>query len=143
MGMQIKDSSGDFTPTSEMNVTPFIDVMLVLLIIFMVVAPISTVNVPVDLPASSQAAKPMPDKAIVVTLKRDLSLFLADKQIAEADLAGELNAAGAKFDSRIFLRADRDIVYGDLIAAFDKFRSAGFLRVSLLATEETQSASSE
>jgi biopolymer transport protein ExbD len=136
MGIQIKKPTSGFVPASEMNVTPFIDVMLVLLVIFMVVAPISTVNIPLELPSSSEKPKAAPDKPIIISLKNDLALYIGEKQIQADGIGYELTAEGAKPETRIFLRADKRVAYGDLMGILDKLRASGFLHVSLVGSEE-------
>lgn len=118
---------------SEINVTPFIDVMLVLLVIFMVTAPLTTVNVPVDLPSSTQKPTPRPDTPVFLTVKADHSLALGEDDISPDALSGALETAtkGNK-DERIFLRADRSVDYGTLMGVMDKLRAAGYLKVALV-----------
>lgn len=118
---------------SEINVTPLIDVMLVLLIIFMVAAPLATVDVPVSLPPSSAAATDRPDDPVWLTLQAGGGLTLGDADVAPADLAAALMAAtGGKTDTRIYLRADRAAGYGQVMALLDALRAAGFLQVALV-----------
>lgn len=118
---------------SEINVTPFIDVMLVLLVIFMVTAPLTTVNVPVDLPSSSEKPTPRPDDPVFLTVKADHGLALGEDDITMDGLAAALETAtkGNK-DERIFLRADKTVDYGTLMGVMDKLRSAGYLKVALV-----------
>ncbi|AQS85832.1 MAG: TonB system transport protein ExbD [Acetobacter aceti] len=118
---------------SEINVTPFIDVMLVLLVIFMVTAPLTTVNVPVDLPSSSEKPTPRPDDPVFLTVKADHGLALGEDDISTDALPGALETAtkGNK-DERIFLRADKTVDYGTLMGVMDKLRSAGYLKVALV-----------
>ncbi|ANA13855.1 MULTISPECIES: TonB system transport protein ExbD [Acetobacter] len=118
---------------SEINVTPFIDVMLVLLVIFMVTAPLTTVNVPVDLPSSTEKPTPRPDDPVFLTVKADHGLALGEDDIAADALPGALETAtkGNK-DQRIFLRADKTVDYGTLMGVMDKLRSAGYLKVALV-----------
>ena len=119
------------------NVTPFIDVMLVLLIIFMVAAPLATVDVPVELPASTAERHPKPDTPLYLTLKSDLSFVLKDKPVTRAELGKALdNATGRKKDERIFLRADKAVPYGELMQAMNLMRSAGYLKVALVGLEQ-------
>jgi biopolymer transport protein ExbD len=129
---------GDEGPVEnhEINVTPFIDVMLVLLIIFMVAAPLATVDVPVDLPASTATPQPRPDKPLFLTIGADLSLSLGESPVARAELGRALDAAtGADRDRRVFLRADRTIEYGALMEVMDALRGAGYLKVALVGLE--------
>src|SRR5262245_62818633 len=90
----IKDTGDDLAESHEINVTPFIDVMLVLLIIFMVAAPLSTVDVPVDLPVASAKQTPRPDKPLFVTVKADLSLAIGNDPVAGGGLGGALDEIG-------------------------------------------------
>jgi biopolymer transport protein ExbD len=119
--------------THEINVTPFIDVMLVLLIIFLVVAPPATVDVPVDLPASTARPQPHPAKPLFLTVKADLSLSLGDAPVARDALAASLDdASGGDRDERVFLRADKQVAYGDLTEVMNALRGAGYLKVALV-----------
>lgn len=130
------DLGGDFGENHEINVTPFIDVMLVLLIIFMVVAPLSTVDVPVDLPASNSNSQQRPDEPLFLTVQSDLTLSLGDKTVPREDLAFALNQAmNDKRDERIFLRADKAVTYGELMEIINLLRSAGYLKVALVGLE--------
>jgi biopolymer transport protein ExbD len=134
-----QQSDDDLTEVSEINVTPFIDVILVLLIIFMVAAPLSTVDVAVDLPVSNAQQQPRPDKPIFVTLKGDLSLTLGDETIARDALGAALDrATEADHDKRIFLRADKSVPYGELMKAMNLLRDAGYLKVALVGLEDAK-----
>src|SRR6267378_427885 len=108
MSVRLDHGEDTLAALHEINVTPFIDVMLVLLIIFMVAAPLATVDVAVNLPASTAEPQPRPDKPIFLTVKADLSLALGEITIARETLGGALASVtkGDK-DTRIFLRADR------------------------------------
>lgn len=121
----------------EINVTPFIDVMLVLLIIFMVAAPLATVDVKVDLPASSAKPQPKPDKPLYLTIKADHSLTLGNDDITSDMLAKELQTRtdGDK-ETRIFLRADKSVDYDRLMQTMNLLRDAGYLKIALVALEE-------
>ncbi|WP_416056609.1 TonB system transport protein ExbD [Stenotrophomonas maltophilia] len=128
----------DDTPEEahEINVTPFIDVMLVLLIIFMVAAPLATVSVPVQLPASSAQATPSEQAPVYVTVQADLSLRVGEQPVSGDGLAAALQAAThGDATQRIYLRADRRVPYGDLMAALDALRAAGYLKVALVGLE--------
>ena len=131
------DGDDDFAESHEINVTPFIDVMLVLLIIFMVAAPLATVDIAVNLPSSAAPPQPRPDKSVFLTLRPDLSLALGDAVIPRDELAGALaQATNGDRDARIFLRADKAVSYGDLMAVMDLMRAAGFLKVALVGLEK-------
>jgi len=133
------DDDDDLTETHEINVTPFIDVILVLLIIFMVAAPLATVDVAVDLPAASATPTPKPDKPIYLTLRADLSLVVGEATVDRAGLAAALDSASSgDRDARIFLRADKGISYGDLMTTMDDLRSAGYLKVALVALDRAR-----
>ncbi|MFT8897465.1 MAG: TonB system transport protein ExbD [Acetobacter sp.] len=131
----IRIRHADETPheASEINVTPFIDVMLVLLVIFMVTAPLTTVNVPVDLPSSTEKPAPRPENPVFLTVKADHGLALGEDDISPEGLAAALEAAtkGDK-EQRIFLRADKTVDYGTLMGVMDKLRSSGYLKVALV-----------
>jgi biopolymer transport protein ExbD len=127
--------------THEINVTPFIDVILVLLIIFMVAAPLSTVDVNVDLPASTAHPAPRPDKPVFLTVKADLSLALGDDPVGRESLAAALDTA-TKDDKeqRIFVRADRKVAYGDVMEVMNLLRTAGYLKIGLVGLEADAAA---
>lgn len=134
MSAPLREDSTD--ELHEINVTPFIDVMLVLLIIFMVAAPLATVDVPVDLPASTAAPQPRPDKPLFLTVKPDLTLLLDDTPVSRATLGDALHGAtGGEKETRIFLRADRAVSYGDVMEIMNLLRTAGFLKVALVGLE--------
>lgn len=137
MAMRLNHGIGDdLEEVHEINVTPFIDVMLVLLIIFMVAAPLATVDIPVDLPAAAAHQSPRPAQPITLTLKKDLSLVLGSKSVAAGDLDGALNSVtGGDRTERIFLRADKSVAYGDLMDVMNRLREAGYLKVALIGLE--------
>jgi biopolymer transport protein ExbD len=124
------------TELHAINVTPFIDAMLVWLIIFMVAAPLSTVDIGVDLPVSTAKPQPRPDKPLFLTIKSDLSLALGNATVTRADLAGALDGA-TQMDrrQRVFLCADKVVPYGELMQLMNLLRSAGYLKVALVGLE--------
>jgi len=130
------DDGDDFGETHEINVTPFIDVILVLLIIFMVAAPLSTVDLPVDLPSSTAQPQKKPDKPTYVTIKSDLAVAIGETPVKRVDLVRALDGSGdGNKDRRIFLRADRNVPYGDMMDVLDLLRGGGYLKVALVALE--------
>lgn len=136
------DSGDDLVENHEINVTPFIDVMLVLLIIFMVAAPLSTVDVAVDLPGSTAAPGARPDKPVYLTIRPDLSLALGNEAVPRERLAAALEAATAgDREQRIFLRADKTVSYGDLTEVMNGLRGAGYLKIALVGLEAAPGAS--
>jgi len=136
-GGRSRGGDDDLAEVHEINVTPFIDVMLVLLIIFMVAAPLATVDIAVNLPASTAAPQPRPDKPLFLTVRADLTLTLGNIVVARDSLAGALaEAANGDQDTRVFLRADKVVSYGDLMAVIDLLRAAGFLKFALVGLEK-------
>ncbi|SRR5258708_5284148 len=130
------DDDGDFAETHEINVTPFIDVILVLLIIFMVAAPLSTVDLPVDLPSSTATPQKKPDKPTYVTIKPDLAIAIGETPVKRVDLVRSLDAmAVASKDSFIFLRADRSVPYGEMMDVLEILRAGGYSKIKLVALE--------
>lgn len=133
--MALRLDEGD-TELSEINVTPFIDVILVLLIVFMVAAPLSTVDVQVDLPASSAPPADRPADPLWLTLTETRALLLDETEIDRSALASVLDArTGNQRDTPVFLRADRSIDYGALMGVLDALRRAGYLKVALVGLE--------
>jgi biopolymer transport protein ExbD len=126
----------DLVESHEINVTPFIDVMLVLLIIFMVAAPLATVDLGVDLPASAVEPAPRPDKPVFVTLKPDLSVAVGEDVIARDALMAAIDAATkSEKNERIYLRADKAVSYGDLMEVMNLLRNAGYLKIALVGLD--------
>jgi len=136
--MSVRLDHGDdaLSEVHEINVTPFIDVILVLLIIFMIAAPLATVDISVDLPAANAERTPRPDKPLFLTLKSDLGLTLDNDVVNRAALAASLDKAttGDK-EQRLFLRADKAVPYGELMTLMNELRSAGYLHVALVGLE--------
>jgi biopolymer transport protein ExbD len=135
------DDDSDFSETHEINVTPFIDVMLVLLIIFMVAAPLSTVDLPIDLPSSTATPQKKPDKPTYVSIKPDLTLAIGERQVKRADLVTALDAAAESNPERlVFVRADRGVAYGDLMDVLELLRRGNY-RMKLVTLEGVADAS--
>ena len=130
------DDDEEFAEAHEINVTPFIDVMLVLLIIFMVAAPLSTVDLPIDLPSSSAAPQKKPDKPTYLSIKPDLALAIGENIVRRVDLVRTLDALpDAGKDRPIFLRADRAVPYGELMNVLEILRTGGYSKIKLVTLE--------
>lgn len=130
------DAGDELSETHEINVTPFIDVILVLLIIFMITAPLSTVDMAVNLPTSNAQPQTPPEKPTTLTLKADRSLLLENDPLPRDALAAALDrAANSDKERRIFLRADKSVAYGDLMGLMNDLRTAGYLKIGLVGIE--------
>jgi biopolymer transport protein TolR len=124
---------GKIRPMWEINVTPFVDVMLVLLIVFMVTAPLLTVGVPVDLPKTHAQALGQDREPLTVSLRRDGRIYLQNTQVPEAALVSKLNAIAANgYDQRIFVRADKSVDYGSVMEVMGLLSEAGFTHIGLV-----------
>ena len=140
MAIRLAREDDEFAETHEINVTPFIDVILVLLIIFMIAAPLATVDLAVNLPSLTVEPQQRPDKPIFLTVKADLTLNLGDEPIERTSLGASLDAATkGNRDERIFLRADRAVAYGDVMEVMNALRAAGYLKVALVGLETRDS----
>jgi biopolymer transport protein ExbD len=140
MAIRLVHGEDELTEVHDINVTPFIDVMLVLLIIFMVAAPLATVDVPVDLPSSNAQQQPRPNKPVFLTIKADHSLAIGDDPVTPAALPAALDAVtGSNKQERIFLRADRAVPYGDVMLVLNALRAADYLKVALVGLETRDS----
>ena len=136
MATKLSHHDDELVENSEINVTPFIDVMLVLLIVFMVAAPLATVDAPVDLPRSNAKAAPRADKPIFLSLKPDLSLVLGNDPIATESLGPALDAlTKGNREERLYLRADRKVAYGDVMELMNKLRDVGYAKVALVGMD--------
>ena len=136
MGLHLKEGDDDLAENHEINVTPFIDVMLVLLIIFMVAAPLATVDIKVDLPASSAKPAPRPEKPVFLSVKADQRLYLGEEPVTVEALGPTLDArTHNNKDTTIFFQADKGVDYGDLMSVMDALRAAGYLKVGLVGLE--------
>jgi biopolymer transport protein ExbD len=139
MAVSLKDpQDGEIAEISDINVTPFIDVVLVLLIIFMVAAPLSTVDVPVELPVSNAQPQPRPDKPVFLTIKGDLSLAVGDDSAPRETLQAVLDQhTSHDREQRIFLRADGVVAYRELMNVMNLLRGAGYMKIALVGLEDT------
>ena len=124
-------------PISEINVTPFVDVMLVLLIIFMIAAPLLTVGVPIDLPESQAKALDANTEPLTISIKNDGKLYLQESTIEFEELEARLLAIAENgYEERIFVRADKDTEYGAIMKVMGRMNQAGFRRIGLVTVEE-------
>lgn len=139
MATRLASTEDELEENHEINVTPFIDVILVLLIIFMVAAPLSTVDVNVDLPVSNATPAPRPPKPLFLTIKADRTLALGDTAIARNALQAALDGATqSDRDERVFVRADKAVSYGDVMEVMNLLRAAGYLKVGLVGLDAGQ-----
>ena len=126
--------AGRYRPMAEINVTPLVDVMLVLLVIFMVAAPLLTVGVPVDLPQTAAPALNEPKEPLVITVNAAGNLFLQDTELSTDALVPRLQAiTGNNPDAVLYVRGDRAINYGRVLEVMSLVSAAGFNKVSLIA----------
>jgi biopolymer transport protein ExbD len=140
MGVSLADSDldddSDFAESHEINVTPFIDVILVLLIIFMVAAPLSTVDLPIDLPSSTATPQKKPDKPTYVSIKPDLAVAIGENVVKRVDLVRTLDTLpDMSKDKYVFLRADRAVPYGELMDVLEVLRAGGYSKLKLVTLE--------
>ena len=141
MGMNVGSNQDDEDVMLDVNMTPLIDVMLVLLIIFMVAAPLATVDVKVDLPASSAVPQPRPEKPIFLTVKADNQLYVGDQQVDRDTLAAALDkVTQSNKETTIFFQADKVVDYETLMSVMDAIRKSGYLKVGLVGMEAAGSA---
>ncbi len=125
-------------PMHEINVTPMVDVMLVLLIVFMVAAPLLTVGVPVDLPQTKAQAMSEDTEPLTVTIQADGTIYLQDTSIELPEITPKLIAITQNgYDERIYVRGDKDVDYGRVMKVMGTINSAGFRRVALITESET------
>ena len=131
MSFQLNRSSKK--PMSEINVTPFVDVMLVLLIVFMVTAPLLTVGIPVDLPKVKASALTDQKDPIEITIKLDGTLYLGESEVEVENLISRLNAiSDQNTEARIYVRGDRVVAYGRIMEIMSLINSAGYIKVALV-----------
>jgi biopolymer transport protein ExbD len=136
VAIRLDHGTDELTEVHDINVTPFIDVILVLLIIFMVAAPLATVDVPVDLPTSKAQPQQRPPKPVYLTLKADGSLEIGDNPVLRSALTDVLaSATQGDRDERLFVRGDKTVPYGDVMQLLDDLREAGYLKIALVAKE--------
>ncbi|WP_342363283.1 TonB system transport protein ExbD [Terrarubrum flagellatum] len=135
MAGRVRDSD-ELVENSEINVTPFIDVMLVLLIIFMVAAPLSTVDAPVELPVSTAKPQPRPEKPVFLTLKSDLTILVGEKETSFERLASAIDIeTRADREQRLFVRGDQTVPYGEIVRLMNMLREAGYIKIALVGLD--------
>ncbi|HKZ97552.1 MAG TPA: biopolymer transporter ExbD [Hyphomicrobiaceae bacterium] len=128
------DDNGDYKPMAEINITPMVDVMLVLLVIFMVAAPLMVAGVPVELPDTSAARVSQPRKPMIVSLAADGSLYVRDEPVSREGLVARLIGLRAQEgDAVVYVRADKNSAYGDVMDVLGRVGESGYGRVSLLS----------
>lgn len=133
--------NGRYRPMSEINVTPLVDVMLVLLIVFMVTAPLLTVGIPVNLPETNADVLTDPDEPLVISVNAAGKIYLQETEVELDSLVPRLTAITQnKADTRIFLRGDRGIAYGRIMQVMGTITSAGFTQVALIAERPADKA---
>ena len=138
------DDDGDLSENSEINVTPFIDVMLVLLIIFMIAAPLSTVDIPVELPVAVAQAPERPSEPVFITITEDLALSVGELGSSHDRLYIDVGIATMqRRDTRIYIRADKSVPYGEFIRVMNILRADGFLKIGLVGLDEAAVDASE
>tara|TARA_Y100001956_G_scaffold78502_1_gene90336 strand:- start:803 stop:1231 length:429 start_codon:yes stop_codon:yes gene_type:complete len=136
MAFNISSDNDEMVENHDINVTPLVDVMLVLLIIVMVAAPLATVNVPVDLPSSSAEQSPPPDKPFYITVGKDLSITLGEEQATTIEsLKSHLDSMLDSREQRIFLRADKELSYQDLMTIMNALVASGYSQIALVGVE--------
>ncbi len=137
MGIKLSGDSDELEESHDINVTPMLDVMLVLLIIFMVAAPLATVSVPVDLPDSNAPADPRPDKPIYLSIRADSTLALGETDVTMEGLGEALAAeTGGDTETRVYIRGDRAVAYGELMGVMNALRAEGYSQVGLVGLED-------
>ena len=144
MGAKLGGSGGgkfSIAQNSEINVTPFVDVMLVLLIIFMVAAPLASVSVKIDLPPAIAPVSPNPPKPVYISIKPDASIYIGDYRTSIADLGDDLRKQIGTRDptkERIFIRGDKSMIYGDFMQVMNRLQDEGFYSVALIGEDKKE-----
>lgn len=140
MAIRLNDDLNDAGEMHEINVTPFIDVMLVLLIIFMVAAPLATVDIKVNLPASTAKPQARPEKPLFLTVKANGLMYVGEQIVSQEQLASALDQiTGTNKETTIFFQADKTVNYERIMAVMNLLRKSGYLKVGLVGMEMSQS----
>lgn len=133
---QITFRRHSYPPNAEINVTPFVDVILVLLVIFMIAAPLATVTVPVELPQSTASTTPPPAVPVTVTVQRDGTIYVGDTRADAATLVAALMVATkGDLKTRILLRGDKHLEYGQLMSVMNRLSDGGFTAIGLVSLQ--------
>ncbi|MEA1062366.1 TonB system transport protein ExbD [Erwinia sp. HR93] len=141
MAMRFNENLDDHGEMHEINVTPFIDVMLVLLIIFMVAAPLATVDVKVNLPASSSQPQPRPEKPVYLSVKADKTMFLGNEAVTRENMIDAIErVTEGKKETTIFFRADKTVDYETMMDVMDALHQAGYLKIGLVGQEVSKTS---
>ncbi|MGY3685415.1 TonB system transport protein ExbD [Vibrio coralliilyticus] len=139
MGFKVASQQDELAVNHEINITPFVDVMLVLLIIVMVAAPLATVNIPVDLPTSSAAPTPQPKAPFYLTVSTDLALTLGEERTVTLEqLPQALARALPDKEQRIYLRADKALDYQSLMKVMNALVAEGYAQIALVGLEQPE-----
>lgn len=135
MAIRLNDDLNDNGEMHEINVTPFIDVMLVLLIIFMVAAPLATVDIKVNLPASTAKPQPRPEKPLFLTVKANGLMYVGEQNVSQEQLASALDQiTGTNKETTIFFQADKTVNYERIMDVMNLLRKSGYLKVGLVSS---------
>jgi biopolymer transport protein ExbD/biopolymer transport protein TolR len=132
---------GRYDPVADINITPFVDVMLVLLIVFMITAPMLAAGMLVDLPKAKSAQPLNPREPVIVTVAKDGKLYVGRDEVSRAVLAAAVHAKlGDDQNRQIYVRGDRDGIYGDIVAVMDQLALSGLVKMALVANASPATA---
>jgi biopolymer transport protein ExbD len=132
---------GRYDPVAEINITPFVDVMLVLLIVFMITAPMLAAGMRVDLPKAKSAQPLDPREPVIVTIAKDGKVYVGRDEVSRAAVAAAVHAKlGDDQNRQIYVRGDRDVIYGDIVAVMDQLALSGLVKMALVANASTAAA---
>lgn len=139
MAMPSRNNSGNslYQPMPDINVTPLVDVMLVLLIVFMITAPMLSAGLKVDLPQAKTAERLKPKQPVVITVTKEGELTVGDRVVAREDIATEVRRLLGGEDRHVHVRGDREVAYGEIVALMDHLAANGIAKIALLATSHS------